>query len=156
MVNVDKALIVGDFNIHVDNTNYALGLAFTDLINSFGVKQNVTGPTHHFNHSLDLIISHGIDLTDIDIVPQSDDVTDHFLESCMLHITDINYKAPRYRPGRTIVPATKDRFTNNLPYLSQQLYVPITTDDLDTITINMGTIFSNTLETVAPIKSKKS
>ncbi len=30
LVNVDKALIVGDFNIHVDNTNDALGLAFTD------------------------------------------------------------------------------------------------------------------------------
>ncbi len=35
LVNVDKALIEGDFNIHVDNTNDALGLAFTDLINSF-------------------------------------------------------------------------------------------------------------------------
>ncbi len=73
----------------------------------------------------------------------------------MLDITDINYMAPRYRPGRTIVPATKDRFTNNLPDLSQLFYVPITTDDLDTITSNMGTIFSNTLETVAPIKLKK-
>ncbi len=40
LVNVDKALIDGDFNIHVDNTNDMLGLAFTDLINSFGVKQN--------------------------------------------------------------------------------------------------------------------
>ncbi len=50
LVNVDKALIVGDFNIHLDNTNDALGLAFTDLINSFGVKQNVT---HRFNHTLD-------------------------------------------------------------------------------------------------------
>ncbi len=106
MVNVDKALIVGDYNIHDDNTNDALGLAFTDLINSFGVKQNVTEPTHRFNHTLDLIISHGIDLTDIDIVPQSDDVTDHFLVSCMLHINDFNYMAPRYRPGRTNVPAT--------------------------------------------------
>ncbi len=85
LVNVDKALIVGDFNIHVDNTNDALGLSFTDLINSFGVKQNVTGPTHRFNHTLDFIISHGIELTDIDIVPQSDDVTDHILVSCMLH-----------------------------------------------------------------------
>ncbi len=78
-VNVDKALIVGDFNIHVDNTNDPLGLAFADLINSFGVKKNVNGPTHRFNHTLDLIISHGIDLTDIDTVPQSDDVTDHLL-----------------------------------------------------------------------------
>ncbi len=39
----------------------------------------------------------------------------------MLRITDINYMAPRYRPGRTIVPATKDRFINNLPDLSQLL-----------------------------------
>ncbi len=46
LVTVDKALIVGDFNIHVDNTNDALGLAFTDLINSFGVKQNVHRATH--------------------------------------------------------------------------------------------------------------
>ncbi len=73
----------------------------------------------------------------------------------MLHITDINYMAPRYRPGRTIVPATKDRFTNNLPDLSQLLCVPINTNELDKITSNMGTIFSNTLETVAPIKLKK-
>ncbi len=42
LVNVDKALIVGDFKILVDNTNDALGLAFTDLINSFGVKPNIT------------------------------------------------------------------------------------------------------------------
>ncbi len=55
----------------------------------------------------------------------------------------------------TIVPATKDRSTNNLPDLSQLLCVPINTDELDTITSNMGTIFSNTLETVAPVKLKK-
>ncbi len=73
----------------------------------------------------------------------------------MLHINDINYKAPRYHPGRTIVPATKDRFTNNLPDLSQLLCVPITTDELDKITSDMGTNFSNTLETVAPVKLKK-
>ncbi len=108
MDNFDKALIDGDFNSHVDNTNDALGLAFTDIINSFGVKQIVTGPTRRFNHTLDLITSHGTELTDIDIIPQSDDVTDHFLVSCMLRITDINYMAPCYRPGRTIVPATKD------------------------------------------------
>ncbi len=83
LVNVDKALIVGDFNIHVDNKNDALGLAFIDLINSFGVKQNITGPTHRFDHMLDLIILHGFDLTDIDIIPQSDDVTDQF--PCIVH-----------------------------------------------------------------------
>ncbi len=33
LVKVDKALIVGDFNIRVDNINDALGLAFTDCMN---------------------------------------------------------------------------------------------------------------------------
>ncbi len=64
-------------------------------------------------------------------------------------------RAPRYRPGRTIVPATKDRFTNNLPDLSQLLCVPINTNELDKMTSNMGSILSNTLETVAPIKLKR-
>ncbi len=129
-----------------------LRLAFIDLINSFGVKLNVTGPTLRFNHTLDLIKSNVIDLTDINIVPQNDDVTDHFLVSCMMHINDFNYMDLRYRPGRTIVQDTKDIFTNNLTDLSQLIYVPITTDELDKITSNMGTIFSNTFETVAPIK----
>ncbi len=151
LVNVDKALIVGDFNIHVDNTNDALGLAFTDLINSFGVKQNVTGPTHRFNHTLDLIISHGIDLTDIDIIPQSDDVTDHFLVSCMLHITDMQHA----RQAELLFQPLKTDSQITLPDLSQLLCVPINADELDTITSNMVTIFSNTLETVTPIKLKK-
>ncbi len=46
-------------------------------------------------------------------------------------------------PGRTIVPATKDIFTNNLPDLSQLFCVSIKTNELDKINSNMGTIFSN-------------
>ncbi len=32
-----KVLIVGSFNIHVDNENDALGLAFIDILNSIGL-----------------------------------------------------------------------------------------------------------------------
>ncbi len=63
--------------------------------------------------------------------------------------------ALRYRPGRTIVQAIKDRFTINLPDLYQLLCVPINTNELDKITGNMGTIFSKTLEIFAPNKFKK-
>ena len=42
----DKVLIVGDFNIHVDNEKDALGSAFIDILNSIGVRQHVSGPTH--------------------------------------------------------------------------------------------------------------
>ncbi len=42
----DKVLIVGDFNIHVDNEKDALGSAFIDILNSIGVKHHMSGPTH--------------------------------------------------------------------------------------------------------------
>ncbi|MGL5881627.1 MAG: hypothetical protein ACRCY0_00020 [Synechococcus elongatus] len=43
----DKDLVVGDFNIHVDNNKDAFGLAFADILNSIGVR-----PTHCRNHTL--------------------------------------------------------------------------------------------------------
>ncbi len=46
MLAADKVLIVGDFNIHVDNEKDALGLSFLDILNSIGVRQHVSGPTH--------------------------------------------------------------------------------------------------------------
>ncbi len=41
----DKVLIVGDFNIHVDNEKDALGSAFLDILNSIGVRQYMSGLT---------------------------------------------------------------------------------------------------------------
>ncbi len=66
----DKVLIVGDLNIHVDNEKDALGSAFIDILNSIGVRQHVSGPTHCRNHALDLILSHGIDVSGVEILQQ--------------------------------------------------------------------------------------
>ncbi len=44
MLAADKVLIVGYFNIHIDNEKYALGSAFTDILNSIGVRQHISGP----------------------------------------------------------------------------------------------------------------
>ncbi len=41
MLAADRVLIVGDFNIHVDNEKDALGSAFIDILNSIGVRQHV-------------------------------------------------------------------------------------------------------------------
>ncbi len=65
MLAADKVLIVGDFNIHVDNEEDALRSAFTDILNSIGVRQHRSGNTHCRNHTLDLILSHGIDVNGV-------------------------------------------------------------------------------------------
>ncbi len=46
---------------------------FIDILNSIGVKQHVSGPTHCQNHTLDLIHLHGIDVSGIYIFQQSND-----------------------------------------------------------------------------------
>ncbi len=51
MLAADKDLIVGDFYIHVDNEKYALRSAFIDILNSIGVRQHVSGPTHCRNNT---------------------------------------------------------------------------------------------------------
>ncbi|KAF7688185.1 hypothetical protein HF521_014191, partial [Silurus meridionalis] len=107
-------------------------------------NQNVTRPTHRFNHTLDLIISHGADITNIDILPQSDDITDHYLILYTLPVEQISRVSPCYRHARTI-----------LPDLSQSLTKPITDNNLDGMTNNIDLILTSTLDTVAPIRLKK-
>jgi len=48
----------------------------------------------------------------------------HYMETCILHTAEICHVAPRYRPGRKILPTAIDRFSNSLPDLSQLLSEP--------------------------------
>ncbi len=46
----------------------------------------MSGPTHCRNYTLDLILSHGIDVNGVEILQKSDDISDHYLVLCKLHI----------------------------------------------------------------------
>ena len=50
-------LVLGDFNIHVDVPNGIYAVKFLDLLESLGLEQQVTEPTHIFGHRLDLVIT---------------------------------------------------------------------------------------------------
>jgi len=105
----DKVLIVGDFNIHVDNEKYALGLAFKHIFNSIGVRQHVSGPYYCCNHTLNLILSQGINVDAVEILQQSDEISDH-LVSCKLSLAKAAKPTPCYKYARPINSATKDGF----------------------------------------------
>ncbi|XP_050967090.1 uncharacterized protein LOC127166056 [Labeo rohita] len=141
----DKVLIVGDFNIHVDIENDALAAAFTDILNSIGVRQHVSGPTHCQNHTLDLILSHGIDVNAVEILQQSDDISDHYLVSCILQMTKTVNSTPYYKYGRTITSTTKDCFLSNLPDLSEFLSMSNSSEKLDDVTETIDSLFSDCL-----------
>ncbi len=155
MLAADKVLIVGDFNIHVDNEKYALGSAFIDILNSIRVRQHVSGPTHCRNHTLDLILSHGIDVDGVEVLQQIDDISDHYLVLCKLHTAKAVNSTPSYKYGRTITSTTKDCFVSNLPDLSQFLDISNSAEKLDDVTETMDSLFSSTLDKVALSRLRK-
>ncbi len=128
MLAEDKVLIVADFSIHVNNEKYSSGSVFIDFLNSIGLKQHVSGPTHCRNHTLHLIQSHGIDVSGISILQQSSDISDHYLVLCIFHIAKAVKPTPCYKYGRTITSIT------NLHDLSQFLSISNSSEQLDDVT----------------------
>jgi len=59
----NKIIIVGDFNIHVDNPSDSLSSEFLNLINFMNFNQHVSSSTHNRGHILDLLINFGLSAT---------------------------------------------------------------------------------------------
>ena len=57
----DQLLICGDFNIHVDVSDDLDACRFLELLDSVGLDQYVSVPTHISGHTLDLIITRNSD-----------------------------------------------------------------------------------------------
>ena len=53
----NRLMIAGDFNIHTDNPSNREAVIFSELTDSFNLKQHVLVPTHRLGHTLDLVLS---------------------------------------------------------------------------------------------------
>jgi hypothetical protein len=80
-------LITGDFNIHMDVAGDADAIKLCELLESVGLQQHVTVPTHISKHTLDLIITRQSDPFGIS-VPWTDYLfSDHMPVHCQLTIS---------------------------------------------------------------------
>lgn len=59
-----RVLAVGDFNIHICCPEDPIPANFLNVIDSFNP---VSGPTHELGHMLDLVLSHGLRVSNLDI-----------------------------------------------------------------------------------------
>ena len=50
-------VMVGDFNVHVDDMEKRETQLLTEMLDTIGLQQHVQGPTHVKGHTLDLLIS---------------------------------------------------------------------------------------------------
>lgn len=69
IVPLKNVLILGDFNVHIENDAHVFAASFKSLLSSFGFKQHISEPTHTHGHTLDLLITHdeGLKIHDISV-----------------------------------------------------------------------------------------
>ncbi len=58
----DCFTIEGDFNIHIDNAEIKTTKEIITVLNTFDLIQHVHGSTHNRGHTLDLLISRGLNV----------------------------------------------------------------------------------------------
>ncbi len=72
----DCFAIAGDFNIHIDDAEIKTTKEIITALNTFDLIQHVHGPTHNRGHTLDLLISRGLNISSIVINDVA--LSDHF------------------------------------------------------------------------------
>ena len=81
-----RLLIVGDFNIHVDNSNDTTARQFVDLLDSFNLVQHVSEKTHANGHTIDLVISNAMDHFVNDVKITDPVISDNLAFHSTLHL----------------------------------------------------------------------
>ena len=78
-------IMLGDFNIHVDNPEHPDTIISNDFLGSFDLINITTFPTHVSRHTLDLVItsSHGL----IKSIKQGFFLSDHCSVDSTLHVS---------------------------------------------------------------------
>ncbi|XP_039608793.1 uncharacterized protein LOC120528703 [Polypterus senegalus] len=86
-------ILLGDFNIHMDNSNHPLTKDFSSCLDSLDFKQYVNFPTHTKGHTLDLVCCSGL----APLNCKADELlfSDHFLLSFNVKMTFSITKIPR-------------------------------------------------------------
>ena len=102
VLNTDRVIIVGDFNIHADIEGDSLRAAFNAILDTIGFVQNVNSPTHSHLHTLDLVLTYGIECEEITVFPHNPVLSDHFLITFRITLTEFSSPKRRFNFSRSL------------------------------------------------------
>ncbi|KAK0139813.1 hypothetical protein N1851_023256 [Merluccius polli] len=140
-------IITGDFNIHVDNNIDTNAKELSALLDTFGLLQHVKGPTHTRGHTLDLVISKGVNISSVDVKDLA--LSDHFCVFFDLQIipnvqlTSVSVKR------RYINENTSAKFMEAIA-----MSPTVSAESVDELLDQFNWKISNVMDAVAPIKTK--
>ncbi|MDF4405412.1 hypothetical protein P3471_22925, partial [Vibrio parahaemolyticus] len=153
----DKVIIVGDFNIHVDVDNDSLATVFISLLDSIGFSQGVHEPTHCFNHTLDLVLTYGIEIDNLTVFPQNPSLSDHYLITFDFFLLDYTPLSNSYYTrclSDSAVAKFKEKITPSLNSITSPSVTEVSYTDFDHVVDSTVGSLRTTLDSVAPLKKK--
>lgn len=141
-----RILIVGDFNIHVDDPLNPAAAKFLCLIESFDLLQHVSGSTHASGHTLDLVLSLSSDDSVADCYT-SDPLSDHSV---------VHWVVRAHRPCRPFKPVSfrKLKSIDMDSFSADILDLPLfqaPSDDLEGLLLQYNTGLATVLDAHAPM-----
>lgn len=142
----NKLILIGDFNLHIDDVTNRDASLFLDLLESSRLKQHINGPTHIHGHTLDLVITHSDDNLLTSTKTLTELLSDHSVISCTIDF-------PRPQISRTSI---KSRKTQDIDLKSLQqdiLNSSLTVrndSSLNTVTVNYHNTLKDLFDKHAP------
>ena len=150
-INFREHLLLGDFNIHINDKEHQDTISFMDMLDSFALENHTDFPTHKLDNTLDLVISNSASNI-IGKAEQGELFSNHYVILFDLCISNriTSTKEISYRKIKNI----------NIEKLQTDIYVnDIHNRKLDTDVETLTNIYNDTLRRLinihAPVKTKK-
>ena len=143
----NNILIMGDFNIHVDQFSSSIS-EFKDSLCAIGLIQHVNFSTHIAGHSLDLVITEAINGIQILSCEPGTLVSDHCVIKCILNVKkeSMTSKTLEFRNLKQI---------DHSNLSSDLAEICVESDDIDTFVNTLETKLESVLEKHAPLIKKQ-
>lgn len=152
VTHADNIIIFGDFNIRVNCKTDPLTKAFTSLTDTFGFAQLVHEQTHSNSNRLDLVLTHGINISDLSVLSYPPTLSDH----CLIEFrADLPHRRSNHTDtfsSRRIDDSTISKLAGLL--LHSLATLPEQSVSLDDLTNDFNSVLSATLDSIAPLRTK--
>ena len=144
-------MITGDFNFHLDNTSDIHAKRFVGILNAFGLKQHVSGPTHEKGHTLDLVITKSEDTLIRRTWVRDSAIADHFAVHC-----DLRLEKPSFREKMVTFRKLRSIDIESLcGDIRDSCLLDNPSDDLNALVEQYDNTLSLILDKHAPVKHKQ-
>ena len=148
-----RLIIVGDFNIHMDEPHSPDTKSFMEILDTFGWQQLVCEATHTSGHILDLCIT-----SDSGTLRLSTPTIDHFISDHAFVSFLINIPKPPIHKllvnSRALSRINKDQFRRDLIKLTDQLLATSSITDVNQTALQYDKILKQLLDKHAPLKTR--